>query len=131
MEPELTMSRQIVEAQSTWDDRTFHCKGEVGNPEGHIEVESNFGGEFSRLLANFPGENKTSYGFIVSYTNTSSDECGYHHAFEFALENITVDYMHLKNLRCVTKPAADLDNGLTMYSEEGVVKVVPGILNSL
>ncbi|XP_053403047.1 uncharacterized protein LOC128546143 [Mercenaria mercenaria] len=122
--PHLTLSRQIIEGQPTWAGRTFICEGGIGNPPGHIEVESNFDGEFGTLLAPLPGENKTSYGFIVD-DSISATDCGFHQTLEFALENITKDYMHQKYLRCVTKPSDDLKNGNVEYSEQKLVKVVP------
>lgn len=123
--PELTLSHQIIEGQDTWADRTFQCEGEIGDPEGTIEVESDFDGEFSTFLAPSKGLNDTSFGFLVSSV-TMKTQCGYNATLAFALKNISRDHMHLKNLRCVTIPSDKIVNGRLMYSEQKVIKVVPG-----
>lgn len=128
--PELTVSRQILEGQDTWEDRPFVCKGQVGNPQGHIEIESDFTGTFSWFLDLFPRENDTEHGIAITQNYTvatkMSGNCGYEQTIEFGLKNVSLAFMGFKHLRCVTKPSPKLLAGKYKYSKETIVKVVPG-----
>lgn len=117
------MSVQVVEGKDTWADRIFYCKGDIGSPAGHIEIDSDIEGDFAKFLGSDNVNYKTIYGFIYK-ANTNFVDCSFVSKVEFALVNITLA-MHRKLLQCVTVPA-DMTSATTLTSEKKVIEVVPG-----
>ncbi|KAL4220535.1 Coagulation factor 5/8 C-terminal domain [Mactra antiquata] len=118
--PSLEVSDEIVEGKDTRADKLFFCRGEIGNPPGHLEVERNINGEYEMFLA--PSLNETELGWIVRTNETNLDnECGTTAYIGFALKSVSMA-LHLSSLRCVTSPS-DVENEIQV-SEPKVLKVV-------
>ncbi|XP_053403777.1 uncharacterized protein LOC123554699 isoform X2 [Mercenaria mercenaria] len=120
--PILEMSREIIENKFTLGDRLFYCKGDVGDPPGTIEVQSNFNGSYETFLAPLPGIDNNTIGWIVS-NKPDSSECKNYKTIGFAFHNVTMD-MQYKRLRCTIHPSDKLTATMDDLFDEKPINIV-------
>ncbi|XP_053403781.1 uncharacterized protein LOC123554697 isoform X2 [Mercenaria mercenaria] len=120
--PILEMSREIIENKFTLGDRLFYCKGDVGDPPGTIEVQSNFNGSYETFLAPLPGIDNNTIGWIVS-NETDSSECTNYKTIGFAFHTVTID-MQYKRLRCTIRPSDKLTATMDDLFDDKPINIV-------
>ncbi|XP_045202508.2 uncharacterized protein LOC123555987 [Mercenaria mercenaria] len=120
--PILEMSREIIENKYTLGDRLFYCKGDVGDPPGTIEVQSNFNGSYETFLAPLPGIDNNTIGWIVS-NEPDSSECKNYKTLGFAFHNVTID-MQYKHLRCTIRPSDKLTATMDDLFDDKPINIV-------
>jgi hypothetical protein len=121
------MSREIIENKFTLGDRMFSCEGELGNPPGSIEIQSNYKGTFETFLSLMPGKDNNTVGWIVN-NETDTSNCGNYKRLNFVFHNITNDWQH-KRLRCVIHPSDEIKGITDDLYEEKSINIIPGIMS--
>lgn len=119
------ISRQNIENRGTLRDRVFNCSGYLGYPPGHLEIQTNFGGNFTTILsrANLDIE----LGFVTGSAATVSAECDAYDYLEFAFRETAMTLENNdKRLRCVIVPAPELPEQASVYDED-VLKILSGM----
>lgn len=76
------------------------------------------------FLSNHKPEN--SYGSVVNNHSLTGAYCGRKAEVEFQLYKVPMA-IHRKSLQCVTFPSKDYVGGKPVRSDDGVIKVVPGM----
>ncbi|KAH3810255.1 hypothetical protein DPMN_138645 [Dreissena polymorpha] len=117
------MSREIIHNKFTRADLPFICEGELGVPPGKLSIEIDIQNEFETFL---DLNNKTNSIASIFKEETIPASCGMYQKFYFGFQKADVS-MNLRKFRCSIKPSLELPNGDVKYSEEGVIKVVPGM----
>jgi len=122
--PTLTMAAEIIENKYTLAGKEFSCTGELGYPTGHMEIQSDFNGEFDTFLT--LQDNDNGIAFINDHSNDTTDgTCRFVQTIKYAFDTAKVEY-HLKRFRCALYPSEDADDQSVLYSEEKPVIVVRG-----
>lgn len=122
-EPTFILSYEIVENKGPLADRPFMCYGRVGYPRGHLEIWSDFSGNFTTLLSPTNANNDLAY-FVSGATVQNGSQCDEFEYVEFHLKlpALTRDN-HNSRLRCVVVPGIDFPGVDEVYTEE-TMKVV-------
>lgn len=118
------MSREIIENKYTLGDRMFSCEGDVGNPPGSIEIQSNYNGTYVTFLSLMPGQDNNTIAWIVN-NETDTSDCKNYKKLNFAFHNVTNDWQY-KRLRCVIHPSDELLGNTEDLYDEKSINIIPG-----
>ncbi|XP_052783270.1 uncharacterized protein LOC128219502 [Mya arenaria] len=126
--PILTMAERVYERSDSFGGQEFSCKGNVGSPPGEIYVESTFmdDSEIFQTFLTYDDTTKvdTSYGWVNVGPLNTTVACGVEVEIKFALREPPLS-LHRKKLRCVIKPSTEIVNEESVYSDVGIIIVVP------
>ena len=116
------MSERIIEGAGTWLAKPFTCTGNLGYPNGHLEIQSDITGNFTTIFSYSNQSN--DFAIIIGDWEINGDECNRVHTIQFGLkESAVTSNLHNTKLRCVVVPSSTSQNQEAVFTEE-IVKVL-------